>query len=109
MIVFVQTNSNPATKLRTVIGSFFKTVCRARNIPTSTAHVRTAAASKTYTGVAEWVIAITAPPTAGPITDDKWKLPVFHVTARENNSRGTSCGMNAELAGHMNVRAVPLI
>src|ERR1017187_5802316 len=44
--------------------------------------------------------AMSAPPTAGPATDESWNAPLFQVTARGKRSRGTRLVRNAELAGH---------
>ena len=50
--------------------------------------------------------AMSAPPSARPVTEESWNAPLFQVTARGNNLRGTRLVRKAELAGHKNVRAV---
>ena len=50
--------------------------------------------------------AMTAPPAAGPRTEESWKLPVLQVTALEKFDLETRLGRKAELAGHKKVRAV---
>ena len=49
--------------------------------------------------------AMSAPPSAGPATEESWNAPLFHVTARGNSLRATRLVRKAELAGHRKVRA----
>src|SRR5689334_2832264 len=107
MIRFVKTKLNPARRLLKVIGSLFVTLCGLRTRAIKQKQMIEAAALTAYTVAAWWVMAINAPPAAGPATEDKWKLPLLHVTAFENCCLGTRCGRKAELAGQRNVRAVP--
>src|SRR5208337_3152990 len=107
MIGLANTNLKPTIKLRAVIFSFAATAGRRRTKLISVRQISAAAVLNAYTGAAWWVRAISAPPAAGPATEESWKLPLLQVTAREKSRRETRCGRNAELAGHRNVRAVP--
>ena len=63
--------------------------------------------SARYTGATPFSIAISTPPSPGPITAATCQALLRQVTALLKSFAGTSCGTSAHLAGSANALAMP--